>query len=363
MRTVFSGELHVSHGQFYLGTGTTAVDGGTMRDCFAGQRNGLCGAAEPGRLFLITGLHTGRVPVTVEHHDIAPPVPGFPDVVEVSFTVARGPVELSSTDDRADLALAPDFYRLRYSAAGMDEARAMDCRVGDDPAPDRYLLQLWPAPIEPDRVVRSTSEIAGYWHSYAAGLPAPARTPDRHVRDLADDPEHARLRRLEQNLLWAGQQPAGPLGTVELARTLVQLDRGLAEHLVALPAPEQRDLALWLARRTVADTGLDRIDWISAVLPDLGRAELPAVLRAESTALHALGAAPDAPRTVVTSPDEHRVPLLAQAAALSALAASVVPDPTVALLESVHHAVCAAGAETCRTLLDDLRAATGAPGR
>lgn len=34
-----------------------------------GQQNGLCGAAVPGALSLVTGLHTGEVPVSVEWHD------------------------------------------------------------------------------------------------------------------------------------------------------------------------------------------------------------------------------------------------------------------------------------------------------
>ncbi|MBN9795588.1 hypothetical protein DMP17_44535 [Pseudonocardia sp. TMWB2A] len=359
MRTLFDGEHPVSYSQFHLGTGTPPVEGWVMDDCFAGQCNGLCGAAERGQLMLITGLHTGRVPVTVELHDTAPPVPELPEVVEVAFPVIRGPVGLYSDfiDDQADLALAPDFYRVRYCAAGMDQARAMDCRVDDDPALDRYLLQFWPAPIEPDRVIRTTSEIATYWHSHAAALPAPTRTSSERARAVANDPKYARKRLIYRNLLWAGQQPDGPLGTVELARTLVLLDRALADDLVVLPASTQRDLALWTARRAITDTRLDQVPWISDALSHLGHTDLPGVLADESTALHALGATPDVPRTVVTSPDEHGVPLLAQAAALPALSAAMNPDPTVALLDTVHHALHAAGAENHRALLDDLRAA------
>ena len=32
--------------------------------------------------------------------------------------------------------------------------------VVDDP-PERYLLQFWPAPAAPDRIVRQTSAVAG----------------------------------------------------------------------------------------------------------------------------------------------------------------------------------------------------------
>lgn len=34
---------------------------------------------------------------------------------------------------------------------------------------DRYLLQLWPAPMAPDAILRQTSEHAAYWHRVAEG--------------------------------------------------------------------------------------------------------------------------------------------------------------------------------------------------
>ena len=43
-------------------------------------------------------------------------------------------------------------------------------------APDRYLLQLWPAEPAPDAVVREGSEIAAYWHGVARGEDS-TRTP------------------------------------------------------------------------------------------------------------------------------------------------------------------------------------------
>jgi hypothetical protein len=36
-------------------------------------------------------------------------------------------------------------------------------------APDRYLLQLWPAPAAPDEIEKETSAVAGYWHRVARG--------------------------------------------------------------------------------------------------------------------------------------------------------------------------------------------------
>lgn len=65
-------------------------------------------------------------------------------------------------------------YRVRYCAQGMDQANREDTRLGDEPLLDRYLLQFWPAPPEPDRVVRQTTEIAAYWHDFARAQPSPS---------------------------------------------------------------------------------------------------------------------------------------------------------------------------------------------
>ena len=51
----------------------------------------------------------------------------------------------------------------------MDEGQELDTPEDGETAPDRYLLQLWPAPPEPDAVVREGSESAAYWHGVARG--------------------------------------------------------------------------------------------------------------------------------------------------------------------------------------------------
>ena len=47
---------------------------GPMVAGFRGQANGLCGAAVPGLLFLITGLHTGHFGFMVDVCAPRPPV-------------------------------------------------------------------------------------------------------------------------------------------------------------------------------------------------------------------------------------------------------------------------------------------------
>jgi hypothetical protein len=177
VRTFVSGQVHVHYGQIYVESGADQPD---LHACFAGQSNGLCGAASPGTLFLTTGLHTGSVGFTVELHDRPPPLDDvWEEVVEASFTPASARVALVqwAAEHSWDLDLTRTCHRVRYCAIGMDAARAADTRSEDEPKLDRYLLQFWPAAPEPDRVVRRTGEDAAYWHGFASDLPPPPRPP------------------------------------------------------------------------------------------------------------------------------------------------------------------------------------------
>ncbi|MER5389054.1 hypothetical protein [Saccharopolyspora sp. NPDC002686] len=168
MRTLVDEEVPVHYGQIYV---ESEVEDADLDACFAEQSNGLCGAAEPGILFLITGLHTGDVGFTIELHDQAPPLDEtWEEIVEASYRPV-GDVALVfwSGDDARSLDLREIDYRVRYCAVGMDAAREQDTRMDDEPLVDRYLLQFWPAPPGPDRILKQTSEIADYWHG-AAGI-------------------------------------------------------------------------------------------------------------------------------------------------------------------------------------------------
>ncbi|WP_255956069.1 hypothetical protein [Streptomyces odontomachi] len=164
------GEVYVHYGQIYVESDPEDF-GPDLAKAFTGQRAGLCGAGIPGALWLTTGLHTGDVGFTVEVHDHAPPLdPTWEEVVEVSFRPVSAHSVLMQWAGEAswELGLQETDYRVRYCAQGMDEAREQDTRMDDEPQLDRYLLQFWPAPPGPDRIVRQTSDIAAYWHGYAA---------------------------------------------------------------------------------------------------------------------------------------------------------------------------------------------------
>jgi hypothetical protein len=173
MAVLFDADVPVHYGFINL-LGAGAEDQADLMDTRAGQVNGLAGAAAPGQLSLITGLHTGRVPLAVHWHDTEPAVgDDWEDVVEVSFQPPEADLVLASFQDSFELRLpAVQSLRARYCASGMDAARDADTVLGDEPTIDRYLLELWPAAAASDAVVRQTSEIAAYWHKEARATPA-----------------------------------------------------------------------------------------------------------------------------------------------------------------------------------------------
>ncbi|MEV6268550.1 hypothetical protein AB0L64_15345 [Kribbella sp. NPDC051936] len=162
---LFEGKMNLSFGQIYLMSGDT--DQPDFDDSRRGQANGICGAAEPGRLLLATGLHTGYVALRIEHSEQEPALDdAWEDIVEVSFLPAAPDILVHGLDGctSAEFRLPTRSYRVRYSAIGMDEGNQVNV-VGDgEPLVDRYLLQFWPAGAAADAVRKQTSTVAKQWH-------------------------------------------------------------------------------------------------------------------------------------------------------------------------------------------------------
>lgn len=275
-RRPVDGEVFVHYGQIYVESDPDECGPG-LAEAFAGQRSGLCGAAVPGSLWLTTGLHTGHVGFTVEVCDTAPALdPVWEDVVEVSFRPLSERAVLMEWGGEAstELGLGVTDYRVRYCALGMDEARRHDTRLDEEPRQDRYLLQFWPAPPAPDRVVRQTSAVAAYWHDYARRQPPPPTPAER-----AEAERQARLRQEEQErqrLLahergeWGGRLPSEALRNVGGdVRRLLRFDPGLVHALDAAGPATQRAVALLAARRACEAAGMADLDWIAAGLTAL----------------------------------------------------------------------------------------------
>ncbi|MBD0860524.1 hypothetical protein IA539_04790 [Gordonia sp. zg691] len=93
------------------------------------------------------------------------------EIVEAPLTVGS-PLVLSgwsSGQPGVELPLTRGTYRVRYSATNMDAAAEAD--TGSDI--DSYLIEIWPAAIAPDEILKQTSDHARYQHEHTQSLAAP----------------------------------------------------------------------------------------------------------------------------------------------------------------------------------------------
>lgn len=378
VRVIYDDMVHVHYG--FMDLGPQYVIPEHQLQARGGQRNGLCGAALPGHLHLTTGLHTGEVPLRVEVHDGPPPLgEQWEDVVEVSFEPTDAQYALSTFDTSVQLDLpVPDTYRVRWSASGMDAAHHDGIPEDGGSAPDRYLLELWPAPWASDAIVRQTSEHAAYWHSVAAETPAPPPPPT--AQELAE----ARARQEEEDrraalaaaarteaIQWGGRPPTDELRAWgSPAAQLAYQDRALLDDLATLTPEQQREVALWAARRACDRAGVAERPAVVEALRRVGRDEPVAPLWQEwSSAWDAVF--PPEPgevvETIVTihAGSGHVRPAAPEMAAVGAVMAVTDPHPGRAVAGAVDylgHSLAVA-----RTSFDEVRdevarlRATGAP--
>ncbi len=158
----------VSYSQFYV-LGAAGGRQPLFEESFYGQSNALCGARTRTGLFLTTGLHMGRVPVDVNFYGEAPPLSAeWEEAVDASIELV-GPelTVLGWSGDSIHHVPVPNAgsYRVRYCATGMDAGRQSGALGDVEDAPDRYLLEFWPAPIARDQIVRQTSTMARIAHA------------------------------------------------------------------------------------------------------------------------------------------------------------------------------------------------------
>jgi hypothetical protein len=354
---VFDQEIHVHYRQFYVESRTEDFFEG-LTESRGGQANGLCGAAVSGLLFLTTGLHTGHTRVTVEVLDAPAPIGDeWEDVVEASFRPAKVALVQWAGEASWPLPLAPIDYRVRYSATGMDRARGRDTLLAGEPLLDRYLLQIWPAPLAPDAVIRETSQCAAYWHAHARSLPSP---PTPRERAEAKQRERAARERVGREAAraaearrWGGRLPDQRVRRTNGALELARLDRELVDGIADLDPATQRAVAVWAVRWACAAAGLNDRDWVKSALAALERGDsLPFADLGE--AFRMLRADPHVRRTTVASYDGRHEHVSQQHMAVPALWSAAANDPLGAGLESLFHAMVTVGIDY-RRLLSEVR--------
>lgn len=171
VRVLLDGVIDTDYGQFdIVWSGSVGFDGDFDR-FFAGQANGLVGSAGGEGVYLNLARRAGGSAVRIELLEAEPPLDdSYEDVVEVSATVPED-TEVSwaswaaETFGRLD-GIAPASYRFRVSARGRDAGAVGEFVVG---VVDSYLVQLWPAALAPDAIIRVGSEDARYWHREVGG--------------------------------------------------------------------------------------------------------------------------------------------------------------------------------------------------
>ncbi len=339
---LYSGEVHVDYGQFYVRSGHD--DGHQLGESFAGQQAGLCGGAVPGHLLLLTGTHTGPVPVTVELHETEPPLDAdaWGDIVEVSFRPASDETYLVEWDyPLHPLALPRTSFRVRYHCRSMDEARTA-ARDADVPVREEYLLRFWPSPPAPDRVVKETSRSAAYWHAFAREQPPGPNPEEQALTELRTRGEQERAELHACLEAWGGRLPSDRLREV---RGTLRAFPGHSEHLIGIDAAlvhaidaagpgHQRALAHWAAHRACAAAGLSEIDWVARGLAELDRGEPYSPPLDDPRRLRTMALSDE---RVPRSPDG--TPDLPQVAALTALWDAAACDPLKAALDALLAAV------------------------
>ncbi|MFJ8193895.1 hypothetical protein ACIQ8D_29680 [Streptomyces sp. NPDC096094] len=335
MRRVYSGELAAAHGWFHVDSHRRPLGPGPAKAC-AGDVDGPCGAAVPGRLLLGAGLRTGRVGLTVEVHGAAPPLDDdWEDVVEASFR----PVSPSTAvlpcghGVLCEVDLPPADHRVRCCGRGTDRTEETEFTAAGVAGPvGHYLLQFWPAPPAADRVVRQTSRGAEVRHRHERSLPPPP-------------PGQGTARDRAETLSWGGRLPSPRVREVGGdARGLVPLDRELLDAVDAVCPATQRSLARWAAHRAFTAAGLDDVDWITPALAALDRGEpLPAPFDDPRRAWERFFTDDRITRTPSDASDGCHGNPLRQAMAMPALRAAAEPDPLRAALGALFAAAVTHG--------------------
>jgi hypothetical protein len=163
--------IETDYGQFDLIWDDEYGFDGDFERFFDGQLNGLVGAAHAGSVYVNLARRSGGSPVRIVLRNSRPADDeSYQDVVEVSIQIPTNTVVQWASwayESHGTLAdLLPGAYRLRVSARDRDAGRDGEFAEG---SVDAYLLELWPAPPEPDSIVRVGSHDAEYGHREVGG--------------------------------------------------------------------------------------------------------------------------------------------------------------------------------------------------
>ncbi len=171
VKSLFSGNIGIEYGQFYIDIPEPEEDDEEdyldPDGAFENQQNGICGAAQTGKILFVVGPQAGVAAISVELSKSEPMLDQtYDEIVEVAFS--RGSSEVAVCEwgggETYPLDIPEGDYVVRYSILGMgrdyDEDSDWDAPVEGQ----KHLIQLWPSNQAQEKIVKVTSEIASYWH-------------------------------------------------------------------------------------------------------------------------------------------------------------------------------------------------------
>lgn len=152
-------------------------------------KTGLASTTEEDYATLLVPRQHGQLPFRLEVHARPPVVdPAWDAVVELSLR-GGGPVRMTGWAGEGVVqgpVLADVDLRARYAVRdGQAGSEQFHQGRGDEPPAEAYVVQLWPSPPAPARVVRAISPWSQYWTFGPAAAGA--------VRRLQDVPDPDRL--------------------------------------------------------------------------------------------------------------------------------------------------------------------------
>jgi hypothetical protein len=228
---------------------------------------------------------------------------------------------------------------------------------------DHYLLQFWPAPPAPDRIVKQTSASAAYWHDHAQKQPEPP-TPEekaevKRQEVLARERRDAELRLADETRKWGGILPSERLRALGWqAIPVSQVDRELLDAVDRVDPDTQRAVARWSVRQAFGEARLMEVDWLADAVDALDRGdELPEIFREPRQAFERMWHDPQTIHTSVTTMDRRLDNFSQQSMAMPALTAAYGEDSLAAAVDAVRITIDTFGPDQCHRFLAELRAA------
>lgn len=161
VRILFDGRFEVGEGLWWLADTTTydvdRAPGPSFRRLLESDRSDA--------VMLTVPNADGGYRARIELYDVAPVEPAWcEDLAEASLRIAPdGALEMDTYGPPAFLVrIEPGWYRVRYCTELQDRAADEDAVITERPATysGRHLLQLWAAPRQTDRTLRSGSAFA-----------------------------------------------------------------------------------------------------------------------------------------------------------------------------------------------------------